>query len=367
MVFSLLPAFILGLPGSSRATLGLIEGVAEALSYGMRAVSGVFSDVFQKRKVIVFIGYALSNVVKPFFAVVQTVHDALILRVTERVGKAVRTAPRDALLSESVPHNRRGLAFGLHRTLDQTGAIVGPIIASTALLVFGLSIGDIFILSLLPGSIALVILLLFVHEYRGQLTRERFPLLDLKAVLTGPFIRLLGLVAIFSIGAYNFSFILVNAKEAGVSDAYLPLVYAVVNVTHTVIAIPIGFVADRIGKEHSLLIGYCNFLGTTISILLLPHTVTTAFIVALAYGIYSGIVETVQRALVPEYANDALRGTAYGVYYLVVGSAFFVANIIVGMLWEFRGPMIALLYSLTASSIAILGMVVLVRLKTTAS
>ena len=121
MCFSLLPTFILGLPGSSRAMLGLIEGVAEALSYGLRAISGVFSDKFRKRKAVILVGYSLSNVVKPLFATAQSALDAFVIRVADRVGKGVRTAPRDALLSETVSDKRRGAAFGLHRTLDQTG------------------------------------------------------------------------------------------------------------------------------------------------------------------------------------------------------------------------------------------------------
>lgn len=148
MVFSLLPTFILSLPGSSKAILGLIEGVAEALSYGMRAVSGVFSDKFRKRKSVVLVGYGLSNVVKPFFAAAQTAVDAFLIRVTDRIGKGIRTAPRDALLSESASEKSRGVAFGLHRTLDQTGAILGPVIASIAMLSLGLTARNIFWLSL---------------------------------------------------------------------------------------------------------------------------------------------------------------------------------------------------------------------------
>ena len=127
MVYSLLPAFILGLPGAGRDILGAIEGLAEALSYDMRAVSGIFSDKFRKRKALVLVGYGLSNAVKPLFGVAQTALDVLTIRVTDRAGKGVRTAPRDALLSESVSEEQRGAAFGLHRTLDQTGAIIGPL------------------------------------------------------------------------------------------------------------------------------------------------------------------------------------------------------------------------------------------------
>jgi hypothetical protein len=140
MVFSILPTFLLGLPSASIAILGFIEGTSEALSYALRAVSGIFSDKFRKRKLFVLIGYGVSNAVKPLFAVAQAPLDVLVIRVSDRVGKAVRTSPRDALLSESVSEKRQGAAFGLHRALDQAGAIVGPVIASTALLLLGLTI-----------------------------------------------------------------------------------------------------------------------------------------------------------------------------------------------------------------------------------
>ena len=135
------------------------------------------------------------------------------------------------------------------------------------------------------------------------------------------------------------------------------------NVTHTVIAIPIGVVSDHIGKEWGLIIGYGSFVATTLTMLLLPHTVNSAIVVALVYGLYLGIVETVQRALVPDYTQDELRGTAYGVYYLIVGSAFLIANFIVGTLWEFYGSSTAIVYSLTTSSIAMISLIVFIKLK----
>jgi len=133
MAFSILPTFLLSLPGSSLAILGFIEGTAEALSYLLRSVSGIFSDKFRKRKSLVLVGYSLSNAVKPLFAIARAPLDVFVIRVSDRVGKAVRTPPRDALLSESVSEKRRGAAFGLHRALDQSGAIVGPVIASTVM------------------------------------------------------------------------------------------------------------------------------------------------------------------------------------------------------------------------------------------
>ena len=356
MVFSLLPTFILGLPGSSAAILGLIEGVAEALSYGIRAVSGVFSDKFRRRKAVVLVGYGLSNVVKPLFAAAQTAVDALIVRVTERIGKGVRTAPRDALLSESVSEKNRGAAFGLHRTLDQTGAILGPMVASLAMLLLGLTTRDIFWLSLIPGLIALLILLFLVQERVGKSARKFKMLMGMRTVLKGDFLLLLIVVGVFSLGAFNFSFVLLNAREAGVLGPLIPLVYAAINVGHTVVAIPAGVLSDRIGKEKVLILGYTVFLFTAMLIFFLPADGFNAFLIAVIFGTYVGIIETVQRALIPGYVESGLRGTAYGLYYLVVGSSFFVANTVVGTLWCFFGSSAASIYSVTLSSIAIIGM-----------
>ncbi len=362
MVLSLLPAFLLGLPGSSRTILGLIEGTAEALSYGLRAVSGIFSDKFRKRKMFVLSGYALSNVVKPFFAIARTPFDVFIIRVADRGGKAVRTSPRDALLSESVSEKRRGSAFGLHRTLDQAGAIVGPVIASAALLFLGFAIRDIFWLSLIPGAIALLIILFFVKERAGKSISDFQLRASIRSVLKGNFSLLLIIVAVFSLGAFNFSFVLLNAQEAGVAESLIPLVYAAINVAHTAIAIPAGVLSDRIGKEKVMVLGYSIFLFTTL-LILLPTNGSVAFFVAVFYGAYIGIVETVQRALIPDYVEGSLRGTAYGLYYLVVGSAFFVSNAVVGSLWEYFGSSSAITYSAITSAIGILAMMILIRKK----
>lgn len=363
MVFSLLPTFLLGLPGASIAILGFIEGTSEALSYVLRAVSGVFSDKFRKRKSFVFIGYGVSNAVKPFFAIARAPLDVFVIRVSDRVGKAIRTSPRDALLSESVSEKRQGAAFGLHRALDQAGAILGPVIASTALLMLGLTIRDVFWLSLIPGTIALLLILFVVKEQVGKADGKFQLFAGIKTVLKGNFSRLLIVVGVFSLGAFNFSFVLLNAQEAGIADSFIPLVYAAVNVAHVAVAIPAGVLSDRVGKEKIMLLGYGVFLFTVVLILLLPLNGFDAFLVAVSYGVYFGIVETVQRALIPSYVNSSLRGTAYGVFYLVVGSAFFVSNAVVGSLWEYFGSSAASTYCIITSVFAIVFMILFLNRK----
>jgi MFS family permease len=357
MAFSILPTFLLSLPGSSIAILGFIEGTAEALSYVLRSVSGIFSDKFRKRKSLVLVGYSLSNAVKPLFAIARTPLDVFVVRVSDRVGKAVRTPPRDALLSESVSDKRRGAAFGLHRALDQSGAIVGPVIATTVMLILGLTLRDVFWLTLIPGAIALLILLFVVKERFGNAVGDFQLLAGIKAVLKGNFSWLLVIVGIFSLGAFNFSFILLNAQKAGIADSFIPLVYAAVNVAHVAIAIPAGVLSDRVGKEKIMILGYSVFLSSVMLILLLPLNGFDAFLVAVFYGAYFGIIETVQRALVPEYVDRNLVGTAYGIYYLVVGSAFFVSNAVVGSLWEYFGASTASAYSIVTSVVAIAFMI----------
>ena len=347
---------------SSRAILGLIEGSAEALSYVLRAISGIFSDRFWKRKQFVLIGYALSNFVKPFFAIAKTPLDVLVIRISDRVGKGIRTSPRDALLCESVSKKQRGTAFGLHRTLDQTGAIVGPLIASAVMILLSFTIRQVFWLSLIPGSIALLIILFIVKERRTESVSE-FHLLDVvKSVLKGDFSVLLLVVAVFSLGAFNFSFILLNASEAGVSTSFLPLVYAAINIATVIVAIPAGALSDRIGKEKVMVLGYSVFLLSAL-LILLPLNGIFTLLIAVVYGVYLGIVETVQRAMVPDYVEEHYRGAAYGLYYLVVGSAFFISNSVVGLFWEYFGSFAASTYSAIFAIMGILALIAFIHIR----
>jgi MFS family permease len=356
MVFCLLPVYILGLPGGTIASLGLVEGTAEAVSYALRAMSGFFSDKFRKRKPFILLGYALSNIAKPLFAAAANVSQVMTIRVVERMGKGVRTSPRDALISASVPPGRRGEAFGLHRTLDQMGAIVGPLTATGVMVLLGWTVKDVFWLSLVPGTAALVVIFLGVKEIVGDSTREFRFLEGLKEVAQGDFLRLLVIVALFSLGAFNFSFILLNARLMGVGDPLIPVVYAVLNVTHTLVALPAGKLSDRIGRAKTLGIGYLVFVVSAALLYVSPKAVPSAYLIAAVYGVYMGVVETVQRALIPGYVEEAVLGTAYGVYYLVVGSAFFVSNTVVGLLWQSQGLWASSAYSVALCLAAFLGL-----------
>ncbi|MFQ5712272.1 MAG: MFS transporter, partial [Candidatus Geothermarchaeales archaeon] len=329
MILGILPIFIVSELGATKAILGLIEGGAEALSHAFRAFSGIISDRIGRRKALVFIGYALSTVSKPFFAVARVWTDALFIRVGDRVGKGVRTSPRDALLSESVGAKQTGMAFGIHRSLDQAGAIVGPVLAFTLIPLMGFR--DIFWLSFMPGAVAVAILLVFVRE-RAVRPKSVGVFKNVGDVLRGRFILLLVIIGVFSIGAFNFSFILIRAEDLGVAAGFIPLVYVVINIAHTAVGIPAGTLADRIGKERVLMLGYASFFLAALLGMSLTGNPLYAYLIAAVYGVYIGIAETVQRALIPDYSRSESRGTAYGLYYLTVGACFFIANSLFGAL-----------------------------------
>ncbi|MEJ2271569.1 MAG: MFS transporter [Candidatus Bathyarchaeota archaeon] len=361
MVLSLLPTFIISLPGSNVAFLGLIEGVAEALSYGMRAISGFFSDKLGKRKSIVFVGYGISNIIKPFFGIVNNTFEALAIRVFDRVGKGIRTAPRDALICDSISEKNRGAAFGLHRTLDQTGAILGPLLASSLLIFLGYTIREIFWVSIIPGLAALIVLSFFVKEQSCK-TDSKFTFLKgVKNVVKKDFLWLLTIVCVFSLGAFNFSFILIYGSDVGISSNYIPLLFALINIAHVIVAIPSGILADKIGREKILFIGYSFFLAVTLAIFIGPAIYILAFGVAILFGVYQGIVNTVTRAMIPKYVKPNLVATAYGIYYLVVGFSFLFANLIVGIIWTNFGANLSAFYSAAMTITSLLGFGIFIK------
>ena len=360
MISGMLPSFIVTELGASKALLGGIEGSAELVSYAFRLVSGSLSDKLRRRKIFILLGYGLSTISKPFFSVSFNWIDVLIVRIIDRIGKGVRTAPRDALISDSVTESTSGKAFGIHRTLDQTGAIAGPI-AAYALLQF-FDVRDIFILSIIPGIIAIIILVFFVKEIIGKGTTEGMQKNFLYLLKQNrPFTILLLLTGIFGLGAYNYSFILLNSSDLGVIDSSIPLVYATINIAHTAVSIPSGIIADRIGKEKVLILGYGILLISSFLMLILSGNFLYAFVIALIYGIYVGITETVQRAVLPKYVDSNLRGTAYGLYSLVIGLGFFIGNILFGYLWDAYSLDVSITFSSIFVASAMIGMTVFIK------
>lgn len=351
MVFGILPIFMIDELGVGKAVLGLVEGMGESVGYGSRTVSGAISDKVGKRKPLILLGYGLSTITKPFFAISAHWVHVLSIRVSDRIGKGIRTSPRDTLMSDSVDSQNLGKAFGLHRTMDQAGAIVGPLVAFGLLYIF--EIRDIFWFSLIPGGAALFIMAFHVKEIRIT-PRKQSILANFREVLHGKFLLFLGIVTVFSIGAFNFSFVLIESSEIGLENNFVPLVYVVINVAHTVIGLPSGMLADKIDAEKVMLLSFGLFLLTALVGYFETEFIFVGFVMAVIFGLYHGMTITTQRTIVSRYVSEQLRGTGFGVYYLFIGISFLVANLIFGLMWDTFGSQFAYGYSITTTVIAIL-------------
>ena len=361
MILGVLPFFIIKDLGGTAAVLGLIEGVADAVNYAFRVLAGVVSDKIGRRKPLVLLGYGLSSISKPFFAVAGSWSQAFAVRVADRAGKGIRTSPRDALISDSTDRSEAGKAFGLHRSLDQLGAVAGPVIAFAVIPLIG--IRGVFWLSFVPAAVALLMLLFFVRD-TSVVARRSGVFENAREVLNRRFALLLVTLGVFSVGAYNFSFILLRAGSLGVQEAQIPLVYAFVNIAVVAVGLPAGILADRVGKVPVLGLTYLLFVVTSMAGLFLTGNPLYAFAIALLFGCYLGTAEIVQRAIIPDFTVPELKGTAYAIYYTLIGLGSLVANSIFGALWSSLGPATAFQYSIltaTAGIIALLAFMAKVR------
>lgn len=354
MILGVLPFFIVRELGATAAILGLIEGAAEAANYFFRVIAGVLTDRIGRRKPLIIIGYGLSSIAKPFFALTSSWSQAFTVRVIDRAGKGTRTSPRDALISDSIPKTQAGKAFGLHRSLDQVGAVLGPLLAS--LLVASIGVRGIFWISFLPAVVALIILLFFVSDVR-RTTKQKRIFENARSVLKKEFVLFLVILEIFAIGAYNFSFILLKASLLGIQDYNtISLIYTTLNLATVILGLPVGILADRIGKFPVLCLSFVVFLITSLAGVTLSGYWLYAFLIAFLFGSYQSIADTVQRALIPDFTAPELKGTGYAIYYTLIGLGSLAANSVFGSLWTNVSPNVAFQFSMITSTIAVVAL-----------
>ena len=353
MVLGVLPYFIVLDLHATAAVLGLIEGVAESVNDMFRVFSGVLTDRFGKRKPFVLFGYALSTIAKPIFALTNSWTQVFAVRVVDRAGKGTRTSPRDALISDSISKSESGKGFGLHRSFDQIGAVVGPLLAFAVFPFIGFR--GVFWVSFVPAVIALLILVLYVADSKA-LPRHTSPFENARAVLTRDFSLLLVVLGIFSVGAYNYSFVLLKASLLGINQDDIAVVYATLNVATVIFGLPAGILADKIGKLPILCVSYVAFLATSFAGLWLVGYWAYAFFIAFLFGSYLAISETVQRAMIPDFTKAELKGTGYAIYYMLIGVGSLLANSIFGTLWTNINPASAFEYSIVTSTLGVVAL-----------
>lgn len=370
IVYPLLPVFLSLTLGASPGIVGLIEGTAESISSLLKLLAGHFSDRQGKRKVFVVFGYALSSFTRPLLAFAGSWPQVLGLRLADRIGKGIRSSPRDAMIADAVRVEERGLAFGFHRAMDHTGAVIGPLLGYLLLLWLAADrnaptardFTKIFLLASIPALAAVVVVSFFVREsHKGTSAADRLDQ-PMRLSLRGfdsNFKRFLPIVALFTLSNSSDAFLLLRARSNGVSIAAIPLLWAMLHVSKVASSIFGGDLSDRLGRRRLIVSGWILYAAVYAGFAFVSSPVSV-WILFLIYGIYFGLAEGAEKALVADLVRPEQRGTAYGLYNLAFGITVLPASLLMGGLWLWRGPQTAFLVSAIVGAIAALLLVLLV-------
>jgi len=342
MVLNLLPLYLANVLGIRANIIGLIEGVAEATASILKLFSGWFSDRLRMRKPLVVLGYALSALSKPFFYIASAWGPIAAVRWADRVGKGIRTAPRDALVADSTPEKQRGLAFGFHRAADTAGAMLGLLIAlgvvwaaqQGTLLVTTSTFQAIVLVSLVPALLAVVVLALGARDVPVTTTRPR-PRFSLRE-LGKPFTGFLLIVAVFDLGNSSDAFLVLRAQERGLSVAGVLAMLITFNLVYTLVSTPAGSLSDRLGRRRVIVGGWLIYAAIYLGLALAGQG-WQVWVLYAVYGVYYGLTYGTSRAMIADLVPEAMRGTAYGTFNAVLGILDLPASLIAGILWSGLG------------------------------
>ncbi len=328
--------FLTSTLGAPVAALGAIEGVAEGTASLLKVASGWLSDRVGRRKGLTTAGYALSALGKALLALAFVWPQVLLARFVDRFGKGVRTSPRDALIADGTPPSLLGRAFGFHRALDTAGAVVGPLIALLLVGGLGLGIRTVLLLAIVPGALTLLPLVLLVREApaRAAVHAEAG---EPPARAPGVYWAFLAIVLVFAIGNSSDTFLILRAKDVGLSVDLVIVAYVAYNLSYTLLSMPAGVISDRVDRRLLYTLGLVIFGLVYLGFAWLPSTawVWPLFVV---YGCYMGLTEGTGRALVAEAAPPGQRGTFLGLYHTSIGLAAVLASVMAGVLWQTVAP-----------------------------
>jgi MFS family permease len=338
MIHGLLPVFLVSVLGASTEMVGLIEGVGEATASICKLFSGWLSDKLGERKALTVIGYGLAALSKPLFALAPTAPLVLVARFSDRVGKGIRDAPRDALIGDMVQAGQRGAAYGLRQALDTVGAFAGPLLAVALMATLHGNFRLIFWLALIPGLVSVLVLIIGVREPPHQATEPQAPLKlsDLKTVASAYWI-VVGVGAVLTLARFSEAFLILRAQKAGLPVALAPLVLVAMNIVFALSAYPLGALSDRIDRKVMIRLGFATLIAADIVLAAAPNLPVVMIGVAL-WGLHMGMTQGLLSALVADEAPQNLRATAFGVFNFASGIALLLASLIAGFLWEQIGP-----------------------------
>lgn len=340
MIYPLLPLFLGSVLGAGPAALGVIEGLAEATAALLKLVSGRWSDTSARRKPLVLAGYGLSTLARPLVALAGSAGQVLAVRLADRIGKGVRSAPRDALIADATAPEHRGRAFGFHRSMDHAGAVLGPLVA-WALLAAEVPLREVFAWAAVPGVVAVLVLWLGVREAPRESAVHVSPATPAAVAhdspLPGAFWRYLAVLFVFTLGNSSDAFLLLRASDLGVPAAQVPLLWAAHHAVKAALGTWGGGLADRIGRRAAVAMGWGVYAVTYAGFAVAQHT-WHAWALFVGYGLFFALVEGAEKAFVAELVPVARRGAAYGWFHLVVGLGALPGSVLFGLVWQHWGP-----------------------------
>lgn len=343
LVYPLIPVYLATVLAADSLALGLIEGVALAFSSFMQLLSGHMSDRRRSAKPWVVCGYAVAAIARPLYALAGAWPVVLALRLADRLGKGLRTAPRDAMLAAAAPADKRGLAFGLHRAMDNLGAVIGPLLAFS-LLESGVELREVFLWTALPGTLA-VLLAATVREPEQITPATATPIRLRWSPLPPVFRRYLLAVGLFTLGYPSNMFLLLRAREAGIADAHLPLLWGMVALVGCLFSTSLSGLSDRLGRKRLITVGWLAYAAVLGILGFADLPAWGLWPLFAAFGLFFAATEGTEKALVADLAGPGQRGTAFGFFHLVSGLMLLPASLLFGWLWHDFGTMAAFGFS----------------------
>jgi MFS family permease len=349
MIFPLLPVFVASL-GASATFLGLVEGAADATASLLKLGAGYLSDRLPRKKPLVLFGYGIAALVRPLMAYAMFPWHVLAVRLSDRVGKGLRSAPRDVLISSAVPPDQAGRAFGLHRALDHAGAVVGPLLAS-ALLGLGWPMRRVFLITIVPGLLSLAALRFAREPVQTPVRADKSSSPVARPPLSATFWRYLGILLLFSLGSSSDAFLLLRARELGVALALLPTLWVVLHISKLVTSYFGGAWSDRIPRPRLIVLGWTIYAGTYLGLAMATQA-WHVWALFLVYGAYYGLTEPCEKALVKDLVPSDAQGRAFGLYNFVIGVSAIPAGLLTGFIWQSVSPRAALALGAAIAGVA---------------
>jgi len=359
MIHSLLPVFLVSVLGASTLTVGLIEGIAESTALITKVFSGTLSDYLGRRKFLTALGYGLAACTKPLFPLAPSVAWVVTARFIDRIGKGIRGAPRDALISDIAPLHLRGACYGLRQSLDTIGAFAGPLFAAILMALTLSSFRTVFWVAVVPAFVALT-LMIFVKEPQTVRSTDK-P----RAPIQGADFRQLGsaywwlvlIAAVITLARFSEAFLVLRAQNIGLPVALVPLVLVVMNVAYAVSAYPAGYLSDRMDRRLVLAAGFGVLIGSDV-VLALATGVWQVMVGVMLWGLHMGLTQGLFAALVADTTSSTLRGTAFGVFNLASGIAMLIASFLAGWLWDQHGPQATFYAGAGFTTVALFGLII---------